>query len=200
MIAGLDEVGRGPLAGPLVTCAVVLPLERRPSWLSELRDSKQLTRLQRERLAPLIQEQAEAWSVAWVHASELDSLGMTRALRAAAQRAIDGLPLTPDVVLADGRDDLRLPMRTEMVVKGDASVASIAAASIVAKVARDRWMRELHERFPEYGFAAHKGYASAEHLTALKRHGPCPEHRRSFAPVREQYERQLSLEAWHAAD
>ena len=204
VIVGLDEVGRGPLAGPLVTCAVVLALERRPSWMSELRDSKRLTRSQRERLALFIQEQAAAWALGWVHAAELDALGMTNSLRTAARRAIDGLPQSPDVILADGRDDLRLSARTEMVVRGDATVSSIAAASIVAKVARDQWMRELHERFPEYGFARHKGYASPEHLAAIERHGPCLEHRRSFAPVRAQYERQLSLEGWreglHAAD
>ena len=200
VIAGLDEVGRGPLAGPLVSAAVVLPVHRRPSWLSELRDSKQLSAPQRERLAPLIQDESHGWSLGWVHANELDAVGMTPALRLAAVRAVGGLPNPPDVVLADGRDDLRLEQRTDMIIKGDASVASIAAASIIAKVARDRWMTELDIQCPGYGFARHKGYAAPEHLLALRTLGPCPEHRRSFAPVRRQIERQLSLEGLDAAD
>ncbi len=182
-MVGVDEVGRGPLAGPLVTAAVSLSLDRRPSWLSKLRDSKQLSARQRERLAPLIYEGSLQCSLGWVHAAELDDLGMTNALRLACRRAIDGLAQPPDVVLADGRDDLRLSCLTEMIVKGDATVASIAAASIIAKVARDRWMVELDERFPGYGFARHKGYGSVRHLAALQSLGPCPEHRRSFGPV-----------------
>ena len=194
-IVGVDEVGRGPLAGPIVTAAVLLPLDRRPTWLSELRDSKQLTSRQRERLAPIIQEGALQSSLGWVHACELDELGMTRALRLACRRAIERLPSPPDIVLADGRDALRLPYPTEMIVKGDASVASIAAASIIAKVARDRWMLELDQRFPGYGFARHKGYGSAQHLAALQSLGPCPEHRRSFAPVANLTQPQLALDA-----
>ncbi len=200
VIAGLDEVGRGPLAGPLVSAAVVLPLQRRPSWLSEVRDSKQLSAAQRNRLAPLIQQDADDWALGWVHASELDAAGMTRALRLAAARAVGDLTTPPDVVLADGRDDLRLEQPTEMIIKGDASVASIAAASIVAKAARDRWMADLDLRCPGYGFARHQGYASPEHLRALRTLGPCPQHRRSFAPVRHQLERQLGLEGLDAAD
>ena len=194
-IVGVDEVGRGPLAGPIVTAAVSLPLDRRPLWLSELRDSKQLSPQQRERLAPIIRDGSLQCSLGWVHACELDELGMTRALRLACRRAIDGLAQAPDLVLADGRDDLRLDCATEMIIKGDASVASIAAASIIAKVARDRWMVELDRRFPGYGFARHKGYGSAQHLAALQSLGPCPEHRRSFAPVANLIQPQLSLDA-----
>lgn len=182
-MVGVDEVGRGPLAGPIVTAAVSLPLDRRPPWLAELRDSKQLSARQRERLAPLIREGSRQWSLGWVQSAELDDLGLTNALRLACRRAIEQLREPPDVVLADGRDDLRLSCPTEMIVKGDATVASIAAASIIAKVARDRWMVELDERFPGYGFARHKGYGSAQHLAALQSLGPCSEHRRSFAPV-----------------
>ena len=195
MIVGVDEVGRGPLAGPIVTAAVSLPLDRRPAWLSELRDSKQLSPQQRERIAPLIREGSLQWSLGWVHAGELDDVGMTRALRLACQRAIDRLSMFPDIVLADGRDDLRLACQTEMIVKGDASVASIAAASIIAKVARDRWMIELDQRCRGYGFARHKGYGSAQHLAALQSLGLCPEHRRSFAPVANMVQPRRTLDA-----
>jgi len=171
------------LAGPLVTAAVSLPMDSRKAWMSELRDSKQLSPRQRERLTPAIEAEALQWSIGWVEARELDQLGMTSALRLAALRAIDQLPMPPEVVLADGRDDLGLRVATEMVVKGDRSVASIAAASIIAKTARDTWMNELDQRYPGYGFARHKGYGTPEHLRALQTLGPCPEHRRSFAPV-----------------
>ncbi len=194
-IVGVDEVGRGPLAGPIVTAAVSLPLDRRPAWLSELRDSKQLNSAQRERTAPLIREGALQWSLGWVQADELDEIGMANALRMACGRAIERLRTPPDLVLADGRDDLRLACETEMIVKGDVSVASIAAASIIAKVARDRWMIELDARFPGYGFARHKGYGSPQHLAALHALGPCPEHRRSFAPVADAMQPRLALDA-----
>ncbi|MDE2989004.1 MAG: ribonuclease HII [Chloroflexota bacterium] len=194
-IVGLDEVGRGPLAGPVVTAAVSLPLDRRPAWLSELRDSKQLSARQRELLAPQIREGSLQWALGWVHASELDEIGMTAALRLACRRALEQLPAAPDVVIADGRDDLRLAVPTEMVVKGDASVASIAAASIIAKTARDAWMITLDEQYPGYGFARHKGYGAPEHLRALEQLGPCPEHRRSFAPVAALNQPRLALDA-----
>lgn len=182
-IVGLDEVGRGPLAGPIVTAAVSLPLDRRPAWLSELRDSKQLSARQRELLAPQIREGSLQWALGWVHAAELDEIGLAAALRLACRQALEQLPAAPDVVIADGRDDLRLGVQTEMVIKGDASVSSIAAASIIAKTARDSWMIKLDEQYPGYGFARHKGYGAPEHLRALEQLGPCPEHRRSFAPV-----------------
>ena len=194
-VVGLDEVGRGPLAGPLVSAAVTLPLERRLSWIGELRDSKQLSPRQRERLTPVIQREAAQWALGWVHAAELDVLGMSAALRLAARRAIGNLPTAPDIVLADGRDDLRLPIPTEMIIKGDALVASIAAASIIAKTARDAWMIALDDTNPGYGFARHKGYASAEHRRALEELGPCPEHRRSFAPVAALIQPRLAFDA-----
>ena len=194
-IVGVDEVGRGPLAGPIVTAAVALPLDRRPAWIAELRDSKQLSPLQRERLAPKIRDGAIQWAIGWVQAAELDRLGMTSALRLACRRAVEQLDAPPDMVLADGRDDLRLPIPTEMVVKGDAKVASIAAASIIAKTARDAWMIELDARFPGYGFARHKGYGTAEHLRALAERGPCSEHRQSFAPVAAAIQPQLAIDA-----
>lgn len=194
-IVGLDEVGRGPLAGPIATAAVSLPLDRRAEWVSQLRDSKRLTALRRERLTPEIHSGALQWAIGWVHAFELDELGMTAALRLAARRAIEQLPTPPEIVLADGRDDLRLPWPTEMIIRGDGSVSSIAAASIIAKTARDAWMIELDQRYPAYGFARHKGYGTPEHLCALKRSGPCPEHRRSFAPVYSLVQPRLAFDA-----
>ena len=174
---------------------MVLPRERRPAWLSRLRDSKQLSAQRREALAPLIEAEADHCALGWVHAAELDELGLSEALRLCVRRSLEQLDRTPDIVLADGRDDLRLPCPTEMIVKGDAAVASIAAASIVAKVARDRWMIELDRRYPEYGFAGHKGYGSPGHLRALQEFGPCPEHRRSFAPVAALRQSRLGFDA-----
>lgn len=182
VVAGADEVGRGPLAGPLAVGAVVLPRER-PAWLSDLRDSKALPRAERARLAELIRRDAEAWALGWVSAGRLDRIGLAEALRLAYRRALEGLPEAPCAVLADGRDRLELPWPTEMIVRGDASVASIAAASVLAKEARDAHMAALDQRHPGYGFARHKGYGTARHLEALGRLGPCIEHRRSFAPV-----------------
>lgn len=182
VVAGADEVGRGPLAGPLAVGAVVLPRER-PAWLSDLRDSKALPRAERARLAELIRRDADAWALGWVSAGRLDRIGLAEALRLAYRRAIEGLPEAPCAVLADGRDRLELPWPTEMIVRGDASVASIAAAAVLAKEARDAHMAALDQRHPGYGFARHKGYGTARHLEALGRLGPCIEHRRSFAPV-----------------
>ncbi len=194
-VAGVDEVGRGPLAGPLVTAAVVLPQDRRPEWLRDLRDSKQLSAQRRAALAPLIEAEAAQCAIGWVHAAELDELGLAESLRLCVRRSLEQLDQRPDIVLADGRDDLRLHCPTEMIVKGDASVASIAAASIVAKVARDRWMVELDRRYPRYGFAQHKGYGSPEHVRALREFGPCPEHRHSFAPVAALRQSRFSFDA-----
>ena len=183
IVAGADEVGRGPWAGPLVVGAVVLSPRSRPRWLSRVRDSKALSAAAREALTPLIHAEAAATALGWAPAAELDALGLAAALRLAYRRALSGLGADPDIVLADGSDRLRLPWPTEMVVRGDARVASIAAASIIAKVARDAYMVELDAQFPEFGFARHKGYGTARHRAALEAHGPCPEHRRCFAPV-----------------
>lgn len=183
VVAGADEVGRGPWAGPLVVGAVVLSPDRRPAWLGRLRDSKALSPSARAELAPLIRAEAESVALGWTAARELDEIGLAPALRLAYQRALEGLDREPDIVLADGSDRLCLPWPTEMVVRGDGRVASIAAASIIAKVARDEYMAALETSFPQFGFARHKGYGTPQHRFALEAHGPCLEHRRCFAPV-----------------
>jgi ribonuclease HII len=177
IVAGLDEVGRGALAGPVSAGAVVLPITPR---IEGLDDSKRLTPARREELAAVIYERALAVSVAHVPASDIDALGMTAALRRAFASALEGLDVIPAHVLLDG-----LPMHVveqeTAVVKGDTKVAAIAAASIVAKVARDALMREVATRHPAYGFDVNKGYGTAEHVQAIVRFGPCELHRRSFS-------------------
>ncbi len=179
-VAGVDEVGMGPLAGPVVAAAVVLP-ER--IELPGLDDSKRLRRADRERLAAAIAEQALAVAVAEVSVTEVDRLNVYRAGLQALRRAVLALTPAPDHVLVDARriPDLGVPQTP--IVGGDALDGSIAAASIVAKVHRDAIMRRIHERYPEYGFERHMGYATRRHLAALRRHGPSPAHRRSFTPV-----------------
>ena len=184
VVAGADEVGRGPLAGPLVVGAVVLRPYSRPGWLRNLRDSKALSAAARRALVPLIEADALAWATGWVVPTEIDRLGMTAALRLAYRRALERLPAEPEVVVADGRDRLDLPWPTEMIVGGDARVATISAASVIAKEARDAYMAVLDGRYPGYGFAHNKGYATRFHQRALRRNGPCPAHRQLFAPVR----------------
>jgi ribonuclease HII len=181
-VAGVDEVGVGPLAGPVVACAVVLP-ERVD--LPGLGDSKQLTRLARERLAACIREQALALCVAEVEASEVDRLNVYWAALEAMRRAVAGLALSPDHVLVDARTIPGVAAAQTSLVGGDAIDGCIAAASVVAKVHRDALMARLAERHPGYGFERHMGYATREHLAALRRLGPSPIHRRSFAPVRQ---------------
>ncbi|MBI4307573.1 MAG: ribonuclease HII [Chloroflexi bacterium] len=183
LVAGADEVGRGPLAGPVMAGAVVLPPGAAPPGLAGVRDSKQLTRRQRERLDQAIRAAALAVCVGEASVGEIDTLGIVPATRLAIARAVEGLGLTPAFVLIDGRGlELRdIPCRC--IVKGDALCLSIAAASIVAKVARDSYMREIDSLYPGYGFARHKGYGTAGHLESLARLGPSPVHRRSFAPV-----------------
>lgn len=181
-LAGVDEAGRGPLAGPVAVAAVILDPARR---IDGLGDSKALSEAARNALYPLIQAQALAFSIVLVHADEIDRLNILRATLEGMRRAVDALPITPTRVLVDGnRAPTGLSIDAEAIVRGDARVAAISAASILAKVARDRWMRDLDAAHPGYGFAAHKGYPTPEHLDALRRLGPCPEHRRSFAPVR----------------
>ncbi|MEE9609001.1 MAG: ribonuclease HII [Myxococcota bacterium] len=179
-VAGVDEVGVGPLAGPVVAAAVVLP-ER--VELHGLNDSKQLARAQRERLAARIREQAVAWALGEVSAGEVDRLNVYRAALEAMRRAVVGLEVTPDHVLVDARTIPGVRVAQTAVVHGDAVDGSIAAASILAKVYRDGLMRAIDGRYPGYGFAQHKGYATRHHLLALRRLGPSPVHRRSFAPV-----------------
>ncbi len=181
LVAGVDEVGRGPLAGPVVAAAVILD-ELKP--VPGLRDSKALTALRRERLFDQIMARALCVSIAQASAEEIDRLNILQATLLAMQRAVERLRLPPNRVLVDGNRVPVLKMPALAIVKGDAQVPVISAASIVAKVHRDRLCLDLHERFPGYGFDAHKGYPTAAHLQALQTHGPCAEHRHSFAPVR----------------
>lgn len=181
-LAGVDEAGRGPLAGPVAVAAVILDPARR---IDGLGDSKALTEARREALFPRIQSDSVAFAIVLVHADEIDRINILQATMAGMRRAVAALAVAPSRVLVDGnRVPLGLGIEAEAIVKGDAKIAAISAASILAKVARDRWMRELDAAHPEYGFAVHKGYPTPEHLEALRRFGPCPAHRRSFAPVR----------------
>ena len=186
LIAGVDEAGRGPLAGPVVAAAVILDDLHR---IKGLADSKVLSPLKREKLYDQIRAHALCVSVAHGSVQEIDELNILQATMLAMQRAVSLLRLTPHIVLVDGNRLPTLLVPAQAVVKGDAKVAAIAAASIIAKVERDRLCVELHERWPLYGFAEHKGYPTANHLDALTRHGACPEHRRSFGPVRAVLER-----------
>lgn len=190
-VAGLDEAGRGAWAGPVVAAAVVLPfgLEFTPLW-AQVADSKQLTPGQREGLYPMIERHASGVGVGIVPCSRIDAHGILSATHEAMLAALDALPVSPDFLLIDY---LRLPAvitPQKGLAKGDSSVLSIAAASIIAKVTRDRWMRELSQRYPAYGFERHKGYGTAGHRAALEKHGPCPEHRLTFRPL---LGRQLTL-------
>jgi ribonuclease HII len=180
-IAGLDEVGRGPLAGPVVAAAVVLDLDKVPKGLA---DSKVLPAARREDLFTAIMASADV-GIATISHAEIDTINIRQASLLAMTRALAALPCRPDMALVDGNDPPRLPCTVEAIVKGDATVASIAAASIVAKVVRDRLMRRLSDSFPAYGFATNAGYSTALHLSALTREGPCPFHRLSFAPLRQ---------------
>ncbi|RIX85494.1 ribonuclease HII [Acidovorax cavernicola] len=180
LMAGVDEAGRGPLAGPVVAAAVILD-DLRP--IRGLADSKTLTALQRERLHDQILAKALCCSIAQASVEEIDSLNILQATMLAMRRAVEGLRLKPVKVLVDGNRLPRLDVLAEAIVKGDARVKAISAASILAKVHRDRLCKQLHDEFPNYGFAGHKGYGTREHLEALQRHGACVHHRRSFSPV-----------------
>ena len=180
-LCGVDEAGRGPLAGPVVAAAVMLD-PARP--IEGLRDSKKLSAVARERLAEAIRGEALAWCVAEASVEEIDRLNILHATLLAMQRAVEGLGRAPDDVWVDGNRCPEWPWRSQAVVKGDDKVAAIAAASILAKTARDAFMRRLHETYPAYGFDRHMGYGTAQHLDALKAQGACPQHRRSFAPVK----------------
>ena len=179
-VAGVDEAGRGPLAGPVVAAAVVLD-PARP--IEGLADSKVLSAPQREHLAEQIKARALGWSIAQADVEEIDRLNILHATLLAMRRAVLGLAIPPSHVLVDGNRLPLLPMSAQAVIGGDATVPAISAASILAKVARDRLCLELDKRFPQYGFAQHKGYGTARHLLALTVHGACAEHRRGFAPV-----------------
>lgn len=181
LVCGVDEAGAGPLAGAVYAAAVILP----PEWkLEGLNDSKQVSPKRRERLFDRIREQASAWSVAWADEREIDETDILSARILAMQRAIDGLAPAADFALIDGNRDrgraaaITTPHRA--IVKGDSLSASIAAASILAKVSRDRYMEEMARRYPEYEFERHKGYPTRRHYELLRKYGPCPIHRRTF--------------------
>jgi ribonuclease HII len=188
LVAGVDEAGRGPLAGPVVAAAVILDPGRR---IRGLADSKMLAPSTRERLYDEILNKALCCSIAEASVEEIDTLNILRATMLAMRRAVEGLRLRPAKVLVDGNCLPTLRITAEAIVRGDQKVKSISAASILAKVHRDRLCLQLHEAHPLYGFAQHKGYSSPDHLAALKRHGACAVHRRSFAPVREALERSV---------
>jgi ribonuclease HII len=180
-IAGLDEVGRGPLAGPVLSAAVVLDLDHAPEGLA---DSKALTAARREALFAEIMATAQV-GIASVSHADIDTINIRQASLLAMCRALAALPCRPDIAFVDGNDAPDLPCATEAVIKGDSSIASIAAASIVAKVVRDRMMARLGETYPAYGFASNAGYSTRNHLSVLASDGPCPFHRLSFAPLRQ---------------
>ncbi len=179
--AGVDEAGRGPLAGAVYAAAVILD-PARP--IAGLADSKVLTASRREQLAQLVRERALAWCIACASVQEIDRLNILKATLLAMQRAVDGLAVAPQLALVDGNQPPRLRCAVQTVVKGDQTVPAISAASILATTARDADLMRLHALYPQYAFDRHKGYGTAEHLSLLRQHGPCPEHRRSFAPVK----------------
>jgi ribonuclease HII len=182
LIAGVDEAGRGPLAGPVYAAAVILnpdlPIEG-------LTDSKKLTEKQRESLFDIIQARALAFGIAFASVEEIEKINILQATFLAMRRAVEMLKISPELVLVDGNQSPKLTYPTQMIIKGDESEPAISAASILAKVSRDREMLKWHEQFPVYGFAQHKGYATAKHLSAVREHGPCFIHRKTFAPITE---------------
>ncbi|MFO1464783.1 MAG: ribonuclease HII [bacterium] len=187
-LAGVDEVGRGCIAGPVFAAAVILPRELR---IPELNDSKKLSPKVRERLSSTILREARAWHIAMVSVEEIDRLNILWASMKAMRLAVEGLVERPDLLLVDGNRVTESPLPQRAIVEGDARCASIAAASVIAKVARDRWMSEQEAQFPGFSFAKHKGYGTAEHLRELRQHGVTPLHRRSFAPVQEMLQHEL---------
>ena len=186
LVAGVDEVGRGPLAGAVVAAAVILTAE---NWIDGLADSKVLSEKKRYELDRIIKEKALAWSLGRAEVNEIDEINILHASMLAMRRAVEGLPIKPDHLKIDGNrcfckeDEIEITM--EAIIKGDSKVAAISAASIIAKVARDREMIELDKKYPQYGFACHKGYPTKAHREALKKYGAICEHRRSFKPVRD---------------
>src|SRR5688500_18285189 len=193
LVCGVDEAGRGPLAGPVYAAAVILNPERRVNGLA---DSKVLTAERREVLAGRIKERAVAWAVAWASVEEIDRINILRASLLAMRRAVEQLPIKPGEAWIDGNICPDLPCPARAIVDGDATHKPISAASILAKTARDAEMCALHERFPRYGFDQHKGYATAEHLQAVGRFGPCEIHRRSFHAVGVFFQGNLFGAAW----
>lgn len=184
LIAGVDEAGRGPLAGPVVAAAVILDAE---NPIEGLNDSKKLSAARRSELFEQIKAKALCCCIAQASVEEIDRMNILQATMLAMRRAVEGLRLAPVKVLIDGNRIPVMRFEAEAIVKGDAKVPAISAASILAKVYRDQLLAELHLQYPEYGFLAHKGYGTQVHLQALQAHGPCPEHRRSFAPVQKAF-------------
>lgn len=182
LICGVDEAGRGPLAGPVSAAAVILDDARS---IDGLADSKKLSEKQRDQLAPVIRERALAWAVAYAEVEEIDRLNILQATLLAMRRAVLALDIRPQQVLVDGLYCPQTGIPSQAIVKGDSKVAAISAASILAKTARDEIMLQLHQQYPHYGFAGHKGYPTAAHLAALREQGVSPVHRKSFRPVRE---------------
>lgn len=180
LIAGVDEVGYGALVGDVVAAAVILPVNH---GIKGIKDSKQLTAVQRDKLYDQICAKALAWHVASASHAEIDQINILNAALLAMQRAVMGLIITPEKVLVDGLRTPEVPYAIEAIVDGDATNEQISAASIIAKVSRDRMMVELDKQHPQYGFAKHKGYSTAQHMAALREYGPIKEHRRSFSPV-----------------
>ncbi len=180
VIAGLDEAGRGPWAGPVVAAAVVLPPKKK--WMG-LDDSKKLSPEQREKIFSLLLKRETAVGVGIVDAAEIDRLNILRASLRAMEQAVSNLPISPEFLLIDGLHSLTLPLAQQAIPKGDSRCQSIAAASIVAKVTRDRLMMAYHDQYPHYNFAKNKGYGTQEHLQAIRQYGYCPLHRQSFKPV-----------------
>lgn len=177
-VAGVDEVGRGPLAGPVVCCAVIMPLKDN-DIIEGVDDSKKLSESKREKLAALIREKAIAVSVAEVSPEEIDEINILNAVKKCMTAAVNGLTVKPDITIVDGCD-LKLGFSAEYVVKGDLKSYTVGCASIVAKVYRDEMMKKLAEKFPAYGFEKHKGYGTAAHIKAIKENGPCSLHRKTF--------------------
>ncbi|MDR1529497.1 MAG: ribonuclease HII [Burkholderiales bacterium] len=184
VVAGVDEAGRGPLAGNVVAAAVILHPDRP---ISGLRDSKTLSAIKRERLADEIRGRALSYAVGESGVEEIDTLNILRATMLAMQRAVKSLNMPPDEVWVDGHCAPSLPHTVRAIVKGDRDVAAISAASILAKTVRDAQMQVLDTEYPDYGFAKHKGYGTAAHLAAIKKFGPCPYHRKSFAPIKDYF-------------
>lgn len=181
LVAGVDEVGRGPLAGPVVAAAVILHPEQP---IEGLADSKTLSEKRREQLCQLIKERAHSWCLGRAEVEEIDRINILQASLLAMKRAVEGLPYMPGLALVDGKHAPQLSCSVDTIIGGDACVEAISAASIIAKVARDREMVELDGRYPGYGFARHKGYPTKQHLEGLQTLGVTPIHRRSFAPVK----------------
>ena len=190
-VAGVDEVGRGPLAGPVVACACILP---KGVAFHCIQDSKKLKACERKRIADILTCHPDIhWAIGIVSSEKIDQINILKATLLAMQQAIHGLPVRPDFVLVDGRDTPTIEIQTLAIIRGDSLSQSIAAASIIAKVRRDEIMNEYHERYPQYGFNKHKGYATKAHLDAIQVYGLCPLHRRSFAQLKQEKDQELPL-------